>query len=114
VDYAKENIESLKKAVSESSPDKASQDYSISATLITKFFEFIKRILFLGAGFMIFTLIFRNVIITIATTLYSLITKASMKTINSRSRKLKTFLKDSVMSKALMRLKKKSKTLLKW
>jgi hypothetical protein len=65
VEYAKENIDSLKKAVSESQPDKSSSENTIAASLISKFFEFIKRVLFLGAGFIIFTMIFRNVSISI-------------------------------------------------
>mmetsp|Transcript_45927 Transcript_45927/g.33675 ORF Transcript_45927/g.33675 Transcript_45927/m.33675 type:complete len:140 (-) Transcript_45927:1297-1716(-) len=59
VDYARENIESLKKAVDASKKSKAEED-NYTSIIVSKGFDLAKRLLYVAATFLIFSLIFRN------------------------------------------------------
>lgn len=69
-DYAKDNVDSIKKVVnSDASSGGKSTAESVTNAIISKLFDFVKRILYLGAAFIIFTMVFRNVRILLVTLL---------------------------------------------
>jgi hypothetical protein len=60
--YARENLESIRRASGQAGPE--GQDDSIRYAILTHVIRFIKRLLFLGCSFFIFTLIYKTVRLT--------------------------------------------------
>ena len=61
-EYARENIESIKRISGlDSSVMDAGGQNSFKTAFISKLFEFVKRLLYMVSAFFIFTIIFRNV-----------------------------------------------------
>jgi hypothetical protein len=59
-DYARDNIDSLKRSAGLDVTSKgANEDFT--NIFIAKFFEFVKRVIYLFAAFLVFTMIFKNV-----------------------------------------------------
>ena len=85
MEYARENVESMKKVVV-GSGEAGGTDDSYTASILSKIFDFIKRLLYLGAAFIIFTMIFRSVTysLTLIIFIFSSTTSPSMRTTNLR------------------------------
>lgn len=63
-DYARDNIDSVRRSAGLDSAQKGGGE-EFTNIFIAKFFEFLKRLFFLMAGFVIFTMIFKSVRTTI-------------------------------------------------
>lgn len=61
-EYAKENVDSLKKVANAEGMNGRATAEGYTNIIISKIFDFTKRLIYLGAAFIIFTLVFKNVI----------------------------------------------------
>lgn len=86
--YARESIESIKKVNNGLDITKPKETYS--TIMVSKLFEFVKRLIYLGALFFIFTMVFRNVNFIFLINSNSLIIKASTNNISSILKKQRT------------------------
>lgn len=61
-DYARENVDSIKRVagLDTTNPD-GSQHETYFTIALSKVFDFVKRLIYLAAAFIIFTMIFKNV-----------------------------------------------------
>jgi hypothetical protein len=81
---------------------------------IAKFFEFVKRVIYLFAAFLVFTMIFKNVSFSNELISISLTIRLSLKTTNLTLKRLRKSTRSSVMSEVLMKSRKKLRISLRW